>query len=95
MSIFAWIIVGLVAGFLARAVLRGEEPGPRGIFGDLIAGIVGALIGGWVFRALGYAGVTGINLMSIIIAFLGAVVFLVIWRAIARSAGHRHVGHPT
>lgn len=91
MSIFAWIIVGLVAGFLARAVLPGEDPGPGGIFGDLLAGIVGALVGGWIFRSLGYAGVTGINAGSIIVAFIGAVVFLLIWRAIAR--GTRHVGH--
>jgi len=92
MSIFAWIIVGLVAGFLARAVLPGVEPGPRGIFGDLIAGIIGALVGGWIFRLLGYAGVTGINLGSIIIAFIGAVIFLLAWRAVARTG---HVGHPT
>lgn len=90
MSIFAWIIVGLIAGFLARLVLPGEEPGPRGIFGDLIAGIVGAVIGGWIFRALGMAGVTGINLGSIIIAFIGAVIFLLIWRAIS-AHGRRGV----
>lgn len=94
MSILAWIIVGLIAGFLARAVLPGDEPGPRGIFGDLIAGIIGALVGGWIFRLLGFAGVTGINLGSIIIAFIGAVIFLLIWRAIA-GHGHGHVGHPT
>ena len=87
MSIFAWIIVGLIAGFLARLVLPGEEPGPGGIIGDLIAGIVGALVGGYVFRAMGLGTVTGINLGSIIIAFIGAVIFLLVWRAIA---GHRH-----
>jgi uncharacterized membrane protein YeaQ/YmgE (transglycosylase-associated protein family) len=91
MSIFAWIIVGLVAGYLARLVLPGREPGPRGVIGDLIAGIVGALLGGWIFRSLGYAGVTGINIGSIVIAFIGAVIFLLIWRAVARS-GHAH--HP-
>lgn len=89
MSIFAWIIVGLIAGFLARLALPGKEPGPGGILGDLIAGIVGALAGGWIFRMLGYAGVTGVNLGSIVIAFIGAVVFLLIWRAIA---GHSHHG---
>jgi len=91
MSIFAWIIVGLIAGFLARAVLPGQEPGPGGIFGDLLAGIIGALVGGWIFRSLGYAGVTGINIGSIIIAFIGAIIFLLIWRAIAGrgSVGHR------
>lgn len=82
MSILAWIVVGLIAGFLARAVLAGPEPGPGGIVGDLIAGIAGALIGGWIFRAFGHAGVTGLNIGSIVIAFIGAVVFLLIWRAI-------------
>jgi uncharacterized membrane protein YeaQ/YmgE (transglycosylase-associated protein family) len=85
MSIFAWIIVGLVAGFLARAVLPGEEPGPRGIWGDLLSGIIGALVGGWIFRLLGLGGVTGINVGSILIAFLGAVIFLTIWRALAKG----------
>ncbi len=83
MSILAWIVVGLIAGFLARLVLPGQEPGPGGIIGDLIAGIVGAILGGWIFGALGMGGVTGINLGSIIIAFIGAVIFLLIWRAIA------------
>ena len=83
MSILAWIIVGLIAGFLARLALPGPEPGPRGIVGDLIAGMVGALVGGWIFRVLGVGGVTGINVGSILIAFAGAVIFLVIWRAIA------------
>jgi uncharacterized membrane protein YeaQ/YmgE (transglycosylase-associated protein family) len=81
----AWIVVGLIAGFLARLVLPGEEPGPGGIVGDLIAGIVGALVGGWIFRSLGIGGVTGINFGSIVIAFIGAVIFLVLWRAIAHS----------
>ena len=89
MSIFAWIIVGLIAGYLARLVLPGEEPGPRGVVGDLIAGIVGALVGGWIFGTLGLGAVTGINIGSIIIAFVGAVIFLLIWRAIVR-AGHAH-----
>jgi uncharacterized membrane protein YeaQ/YmgE (transglycosylase-associated protein family) len=95
MSILAWIIVGLIAGFLARLALPGDEPGPRGILGDLIAGIVGALVGGWIFSALGIGAVTGINIGSIIIAFVGAVIFLLIWRAIdARTHGtsaHRPV----
>lgn len=90
MSIIAWLVVGLIAGFLARLALPGKEPGPGGILGDLLAGIVGALVGGWIFRVMGLGeGVTGINLGSIIIAFIGAVIFLLIWRAIA------HRTHPT
>lgn len=90
MSLFAWIIVGLVAGFLARAVLPGAAPGPGGILSDLIAGVIGAFVGGWIFGATGMGAVTGINVMSILIAFIGAIVFLLIWRAIARAG---HVGH--
>jgi uncharacterized membrane protein YeaQ/YmgE (transglycosylase-associated protein family) len=85
MSIFAWIIVGLIAGFLARWALPGPEPGPRGLWGDLIAGIAGAIIGGWIFRALGLGAVTGVNFGSIAIAFVGAIIFLVIWRALAKG----------
>ena len=88
MGIFAWLVVGLIAGFLARLALPGEEPGPRGIVGDLIAGIVGAIVGGAIFRSLGYAGVTGVNVGSIVIAFIGAVIFLMIWRAIDKRAHH-------
>ncbi len=89
MSILAWVIVGLIAGYLARLVLPGEEPGPRGVIGDLIAGIVGALLGGWIFRSLGFAGVTGVNIGSIVVAFIGAVIFLLIWRAAARGGSTR------
>ena len=85
MSIFAWIIVGLIAGFLARAALPGPEPGPGGIIGDLLAGIVGALVGGWILRSLHLGNVTGVNFMSILIAFIGAVIFLLIWRALVRT----------
>ncbi len=90
MSIFAWIVVGLIAGFLARLAIPGKEPGPGGILGDLLAGVVGAIVGGWIFRALGIGDVTGINLGSILIAFVGAVVFLLIWRAIAGSGRYGH-----
>ena len=88
MSIIAWLIVGIIAGFLARLAIPGKEPGPGGIVGDLIAGVVGALVGGWIFRALGLGqGVTGINIGSILVAFVGAVIFLLIWRAIASRSG--------
>lgn len=92
MSILAWIIVGLIAGFLARLAIPGKEPGPGGIVGDLIAGLVGAVVGGGVFRALGMGGVTGINFGSILVAFIGAVIFLLIWRAISGSG--RHAARP-
>jgi uncharacterized membrane protein YeaQ/YmgE (transglycosylase-associated protein family) len=80
MSILAWIIVGIVAGFLAKAVVPGEGPG--GILGDLIVGIVGAVLGGWIMNAFGNAGATGLNIWSIFVAFLGAVVLLFLLRAL-------------
>ena len=57
--------------------------GPGGIIGDLIIGIIGAFIGGWVFNAFGHTGVTGLNLWSIVVAFVGAVILLFILRAIS------------
>jgi uncharacterized membrane protein YeaQ/YmgE (transglycosylase-associated protein family) len=79
-SIIAWIIVGIIAGWLARMVVRGEGPG--GILGDLVIGVIGALIGGWVFRFFGHTGVTGVNIGSIIVAFIGGVILLVIMRVL-------------
>jgi len=81
MSILAWLVVGLIAGFLAKYVVPGEGPG--GIIGDIIIGIIGAFIGGWVFNMFGHTGTTGINLWSIVVAFVGSVILLFILRAIS------------
>ena len=78
-SILSWVIVGLIAGILAKYAVPGEGPG--GIIGDIIVGIVGAVVGGWIFNAFGYAGASGINVWSIVVAFVGAVVFLFLLRA--------------
>jgi uncharacterized membrane protein YeaQ/YmgE (transglycosylase-associated protein family) len=80
MGLLSFLIVGLIAGFLAKYVVPGEGPG--GILGDLIIGIVGAFIGGWVFNAFGHTGTTGLNLWSIVVAFVGAVILLFILRAV-------------
>jgi uncharacterized membrane protein YeaQ/YmgE (transglycosylase-associated protein family) len=78
-ALLFWIIVGLVAGFLASVVMRG---GGYGILGDIIVGIVGALIGGFVMNLLGLS--TGGNLIySIIVAFIGACILIAILRAVA------------
>ncbi len=77
MSILALIIVGIIAGWLARMVIPGEGPG--GLLGDLVIGVVGAVVGGWIFNALGHHGATGLNIGSIIVAFVGALV--VLWLA--------------
>ena len=80
MDIFAWIVVGIIAGFLAKVVVPGEGPG--GLLGDLVVGVVGALIGGWIMNLTGRPGYTGLNPWTIFVAFIGAVVLLVILRAV-------------
>ncbi len=84
MGILSWLIVGLIAGFLARYAVPGEGPG--GILGDLIVGILGAILGGWIFNFFGHMGATGINLYSIIVAFIGAVVLLLLLRMFTRRS---------
>lgn len=80
MSILAWIVLGLVAGWLAGLIVRG---GGYGIIGDIILGIVGALVGGFLSSALLGVDVTGFNLSSIVIATLGAIVVIAIARALS------------
>jgi uncharacterized membrane protein YeaQ/YmgE (transglycosylase-associated protein family) len=79
MGIICWIVLGLVAGFIANKIDNGRG---EGIPQDIVLGIVGALVGGWLFNAFGTAGVTGFNLWSIFVAVVGAVVILVIWHAV-------------
>ena len=83
MLIFAWIILGLVAGFIGSKIVnkRGE-----GLVLDLILGIVGSIAGGWLFNTFGASGVTGLNLYSLMVAVVGAVVVLVVYHAIRRAA---------
>jgi uncharacterized membrane protein YeaQ/YmgE (transglycosylase-associated protein family) len=80
MGILAWLVLGLIAGFLASMVMRG---GGYGIIGDIIVGIVGALIGGFLFSLLGGTGVTGLNLWSLVVAFVGACILIAILRAVS------------
>jgi uncharacterized membrane protein YeaQ/YmgE (transglycosylase-associated protein family) len=84
LEIIAWILLGLVAGWLAKMAVPGPEPG--GFIATVLIGIVGAIVGGWLFRFFGIGGgATGFNFGSIIVAFIGAVVFLFIWKAITSS----------
>lgn len=82
MSILAWIILGLIAGFIASKLVNKTG---EGFFLDILLGIVGALVGGWLFTTFGMAGVTGLNLWSILVSVIGAVIFLVVYHAIRRS----------
>jgi len=85
MSIVAWLIVGLIAGWLAGLVMKG---GGYGVVGDLIIGVVGGLIGGFLASLVfGADMVNGINFVSIVTAFIGAVILIAILRALpGRSA---------
>ena len=82
MGILAWIVVGLIAGWLASRVMRG---GGHGLVGDIIVGAVGAVIGGFLAANLLHMpdAVNGINVQSILVAFVGAVVLLAVLRAVS------------
>jgi uncharacterized membrane protein YeaQ/YmgE (transglycosylase-associated protein family) len=82
MGILSWIIVGLIAGFLAGVVVKG---GGYGLIGDIVVGVIGGLLGGWVASYFFHIGdpMSGINLTSILIAFAGSVVLLLILRLLA------------
>jgi uncharacterized membrane protein YeaQ/YmgE (transglycosylase-associated protein family) len=79
MSIIGWIVLGLIAGFIGSKIVnkRGE-----GVVLDIVLGIVGAIVGGWLFTFLGATGVTGFNIYSMFVAVVGAVVVLVLYHAV-------------
>jgi len=81
MSILAWIILGLVAGFIGSKIVNKSG---EGIIRDILLGIVGAFVGGFIFSLFGAQGVTGLNLWSLIVAVIGAVIFLLIYHALFR-----------
>lgn len=81
MSFIAWIILGLIAGFIASKIVNKSGDG---LLLDIVLGIVGAVIGGYLFQTFGMVGVTGVNIYSILVAVVGAVVFLVIYHALFR-----------
>ena len=85
MGIIAWIVLGLIAGGLAKLIMPGRDPG--GIIVTMLIGIAGALVGGFVFSLFGGGGVTGLNLGSIIVAIVGALILLALNRMIARLGG--------
>ena len=82
MSILAWIILGLVAGFIGSKIVNKAG---EGIVLDILLGIVDAVVGGFVFRFFGASGVSGLNFYSLIVAVIGSVVFLVIYHAVRRA----------
>jgi uncharacterized membrane protein YeaQ/YmgE (transglycosylase-associated protein family) len=84
MSIIAWIVLGLIAGFLGSKIVNKTG---EGFFLDILLGIVGAVVGGYLFQMFGAHGVTGLNLYSVVVSVAGAVVVLVLYHAVfGRSA---------
>jgi len=83
MSFIAWIILGLIAGFIASKIVNKTG---EGFFIDIVLGIVGAIVGGFLFSAVGFGGVTGLNLYSMFVAVIGAIVVLVVYHF---AAGRR------
>lgn len=83
MSFLAWIVLGLIAGFIGSKIVnkRGD-----GLLIDILLGIVGAIAGGWLFNMFGASGVTGLNLYSLVVAVVGAVAVLILYHAIRRAA---------
>jgi uncharacterized membrane protein YeaQ/YmgE (transglycosylase-associated protein family) len=88
MSILSWIVVGLIAGWLAGRVMKG---GGFGLIGDIVIGVIGGLLGGFIASYFFDVGdpMSGINLPSIVIAFLGAVLLLFLLRLVGRERGSR------
>ena len=82
MGILTWILLGLIVGFLAKLIMPGGDPG--GVIITILLGIGGALLGGFIGTALGLGGVEGINIGSIALATLGAVLLLAIYRMTRR-----------
>jgi uncharacterized membrane protein YeaQ/YmgE (transglycosylase-associated protein family) len=82
MSFLAWIVLGLLAGFIGSKIVNKQG---EGLTLDILLGIVGAIAGGWLFNTFGAAGVTGLNLYSLVVAVIGSVVLLVAYHAIKRA----------
>ena len=79
MSIFGWIILGLIAGFIGSKIVNSQG---QGFWLNIALGIIGALVGGFLFSLFGSEGVTGLNIWSMIVAIIGSIVVLLIYNAV-------------
>jgi uncharacterized membrane protein YeaQ/YmgE (transglycosylase-associated protein family) len=79
MSFIAWIVLGLVAGFIASKIVNKAG---EGMLMDIVLGVVGAFLGGWLFNTFGMPGVTGLNVYSLLVAVVGAAIFLIVYHAL-------------
>jgi uncharacterized membrane protein YeaQ/YmgE (transglycosylase-associated protein family) len=82
MPILAWIVVGIIGGFIGSVIVNKRG---QGVLGDLFLGVIGAVLGGWAFNQFGHSGVTGINLYSILVSAVGTIVVLVAYHALRRG----------
>ena len=83
MGILAWLVLGLIAGFLGSKIVNKSG---EGLVLDIVLGVVGAVVGGFIFNFFGHSGVTGLNLYSLLVAVIGAIAVLVIYHAVVRRA---------
>ena len=83
MGFIAWLVMGLIAGFIASKLVNKQG---EGMFMDIILGIVGAVVGGFIANALGFTGITGFDLYSILVSVVGAVIVLVVYHAVTRRS---------
>jgi len=83
MSILTWIVLGLFAGFIGSKIVNKSG---EGILVDILLGIAGAVVGGFLFRAFGAEGVSGLNIYSLIVAVIGSIVFLLVYHFVRRAA---------
>jgi uncharacterized membrane protein YeaQ/YmgE (transglycosylase-associated protein family) len=81
MSLIIWIVLGLISGFIASKLVNKSG---EGMLLDILLGMVGAVVGGWLFRAFGMPGVSGLNVYSVVVAVIGAAVFLILYHALSR-----------
>jgi uncharacterized membrane protein YeaQ/YmgE (transglycosylase-associated protein family) len=82
MGFIAWLILGLLAGFIGSKIVNKQG---EGLIRDMLLGIVGAFVGGFLFRTFGGSGVTGLNFYSLLVAVIGAIVVLVLFHALRRA----------
>lgn len=81
MSIIAWLLLGLIAGFIGSKLVNKTG---EGVFLDIILGIVGAIVGGFLFTTFGASGVTGLNIYSLLVAVVGSIIILLLYHAVFR-----------
>lgn len=81
MGLISWIVFGLIAGIIAKFIMPGKDPG--GCIITIVIGVVGALLGGFIATSLGFGGIAGFDWRSLLIAVIGALLLLAVWRMIS------------